>query len=80
MHALPNLPLLLTSMTRNHLTVIARGAFFPRHHPRIIRMPHCYFEDNSVKCAVQIQEQGSKYTLDVEDEDDLERQVIRTSI
>lgn len=41
---------------------------------------HCHFKDNSVKSAGQIQEQGSKYTLDVQDEDDFQRQVIRSDI
>ncbi|KAL4780992.1 ZPR1 zinc-finger domain-containing protein [Aspergillus varians] len=41
---------------------------------------HCHMKDNSVKSAGQIQEKGSVYTLDVEDEDDLQRQVIRSDI
>ncbi|KAJ5712567.1 nucleolar zinc-finger protein [Penicillium malachiteum] len=41
---------------------------------------HCHFKDNSVKSASQIQEQGAKYTLTVENEDDLQRQVIRSDI
>ncbi|KAJ9192109.1 hypothetical protein DTO166G4_7960 [Paecilomyces variotii] len=40
--------------------------------------PHCFFKDNSVKSAGQIQPQGTKYTLDVEDEADMQRQVIRS--
>ncbi|PLN83938.1 zinc finger protein ZPR1 [Aspergillus taichungensis] len=39
---------------------------------------HCHFKDNSVKSAGQIQEKGSKYTLVVEDENDMQRQVIRS--
>lgn len=42
--------------------------------------PHCYFKDNSVKSAGQIQEKGSKYTLDVQNEDDFQRQVIRSDV
>ena len=42
--------------------------------------PHCHLKDNSVKSAGQIQEQGSKYTLDVLNEDDFQRQVIRSDI
>jgi zinc finger protein len=42
--------------------------------------PHCYFKDNSVKSADQIQLQGSKYTLEVENEEDLQRQVIKSDI
>lgn len=42
--------------------------------------PHCYFKDNSVKSAGQIQERGSKCTLDVENEEDLQRQVIRSDV
>ncbi|OJJ44933.1 hypothetical protein ASPZODRAFT_652839 [Penicilliopsis zonata CBS 506.65] len=42
--------------------------------------PHCHFRDNSVKSAGQIQEKGSKYTLDVETEADLQRQVIRSDV
>ncbi|KAL3493388.1 ZPR1 zinc-finger domain-containing protein [Aspergillus germanicus] len=41
---------------------------------------HCHFKDNSVKSAGQIQEKGSVYTLDVENEDDLQRQVIRSDV
>ncbi|KAJ0424878.1 ZPR1 zinc-finger domain-containing protein [Aspergillus carlsbadensis] len=41
---------------------------------------HCHFKDNSVKSAGQIQEKGSVYTLDVESEDDLQRQVIRSDV
>ncbi|KAL1985389.1 hypothetical protein VTN96DRAFT_7950 [Rasamsonia emersonii] len=40
--------------------------------------PHCYFKDNSVKSADQIQPLGTKYTLDVENEEDLQRQVIKS--
>ncbi|KAG2416743.1 hypothetical protein HFD88_007959 [Aspergillus terreus] len=39
---------------------------------------HCHFKDNSVKSAGQIQEKGAKYTLDVENETDMQRQVIRS--
>lgn len=42
--------------------------------------PHCNFKDNSVKSAGQIQEQGTKYVLDVQNEDDMQRQVIRSDI
>ena len=35
--------------------------------------PHCHFKDNSVKSAGQIQERGAKYTLKVENEQDLAR-------
>ncbi|KAJ5669413.1 ZPR1 zinc-finger domain-containing protein [Penicillium macrosclerotiorum] len=42
--------------------------------------PHCYFKNNSVKSAGQIQELGSKYTLEVENVDDLQRQVIRSDV
>lgn len=41
---------------------------------------HCHLKDNSVKSAGQIQEQGAKYTLDVENEGDLQRQVIRSDV
>ncbi|OJJ64622.1 hypothetical protein ASPSYDRAFT_141585 [Aspergillus sydowii CBS 593.65] len=41
---------------------------------------HCHTKDNSVKSAGQIQEKGSVYTLDVENEDDLQRQVIRSDV
>ncbi|OXV08056.1 hypothetical protein Egran_04180 [Elaphomyces granulatus] len=40
--------------------------------------PHCSYKDNSVKSADQIQPQGSKYTLEVENEEDLQRQVIKS--
>ncbi|KAL4898124.1 ZPR1 zinc-finger domain-containing protein [Aspergillus ambiguus] len=39
---------------------------------------HCHMKDNSVKSAGQIQEKGAKYTLDVENETDMQRQVIRS--
>ncbi|KAJ5102266.1 hypothetical protein NUU61_004488 [Penicillium alfredii] len=41
---------------------------------------HCHFKDNSVKSAGQIQEHGARYTLDAENEEDLQRQVIRSDI
>jgi len=41
---------------------------------------HCHTKDNSVKSAGQIQEKGSVYTLDVENEEDLQRQVIRSDV
>ncbi|KAI1977616.1 nucleolar zinc-finger protein [Ophidiomyces ophidiicola] len=40
--------------------------------------PHCFFKNNSIKAAGQIQEQGAKYTLEVEDSRDFERQVIKS--
>ncbi|KAL2011038.1 hypothetical protein VTN00DRAFT_3756 [Thermoascus crustaceus] len=40
--------------------------------------PHCHFQDNSVKSADQIQEKGTKYTLDVENVADFQRQVIKS--
>lgn len=40
--------------------------------------PHCNFRDNSVKSAGQIQPQGTKYTLDVENLEDMQRQVIKS--
>ncbi|EEP79800.1 conserved hypothetical protein [Uncinocarpus reesii 1704] len=40
--------------------------------------PHCFFKNNSIKAAGQIQEQGAKYTLEVESPGDLERQVIKS--
>ncbi|KAJ5584908.1 nucleolar zinc-finger protein [Penicillium hispanicum] len=42
--------------------------------------PHCHFKDNSVKSASQIQENGCKYTLEVSNEEDLQRQVIRSDV
>lgn len=39
---------------------------------------HCHFKNNSIKSAGQIQEKGAKYTLDVENETDMQRQVIRS--
>ncbi|KAI9930509.1 hypothetical protein ASPWEDRAFT_109003 [Aspergillus wentii DTO 134E9] len=41
---------------------------------------HCHFKNNSVKSAGQIQEKGAKYTLEVENVNDLQRQVIRSDI
>ncbi|EER26996.1 nucleolar zinc-finger protein [Coccidioides posadasii str. Silveira] len=40
--------------------------------------PHCFFKNNSIKAAGQIQEQGSRYTLEVESPRDFERQVIKS--
>ncbi|KAJ5097971.1 zinc finger protein ZPR1 [Penicillium argentinense] len=42
--------------------------------------PHCYFKDNSIKAAGQIQEQGAKYTLQVENLEDMQRQVVRSDL
>lgn len=39
---------------------------------------HCHTRNNSVKAAGQIQAQGSKYTLNVENHSDMSRQVIRS--
>lgn len=39
---------------------------------------HCHTRNNSVKAAGQIQAQGSKYTLNVENHGDMSRQVIRS--
>ncbi|KAJ5990212.1 hypothetical protein N7499_010739 [Penicillium canescens] len=39
---------------------------------------HCNFSDNSIKSAGEIQQRGSKYTLVVENEQDLSRQVVRS--
>jgi zinc finger protein len=39
---------------------------------------HCHYNNNSVKSADQIQPQGSKYILEVENEEDLQRQVIKS--
>ncbi|RAL01286.1 zinc finger-containing protein ZPR1 [Aspergillus ibericus CBS 121593] len=39
---------------------------------------HCHFKNNSIKSAGQIQEKGAKYTLEVENETDMQRQVIRS--
>ncbi|BDD62243.1 hypothetical protein MPDQ_002853 [Monascus purpureus] len=40
--------------------------------------PHCFYKDNSIKSAGQIQEKGAKYTLEVENEQDLQRQVVKS--
>ena len=40
--------------------------------------PHCHFANNSVKPAGPIQEKGAKYTLFVENDADLQRQVVKT--
>ncbi|KKZ62322.1 zinc finger protein [[Emmonsia] crescens] len=39
--------------------------------------PHCYFKNNSIKSAGEIQEQGTKYTLEVTTMKDFERQVVK---
>ncbi|KAK2746961.1 nucleolar zinc-finger protein [Myotisia sp. PD_48] len=40
--------------------------------------PHCFFKNNSIKAAGQIQEQGTKYTLEVNDSRDFDRQVVKS--
>ncbi|KAK2754839.1 nucleolar zinc-finger protein [Arachnomyces sp. PD_36] len=40
--------------------------------------PHCYHKNNSVKSALQIQPQGAKYTLVLDNKQDLDRQVIKS--
>ncbi|WEW56886.1 nucleolar zinc-finger protein [Emydomyces testavorans] len=40
--------------------------------------PHCFFKNNSIKAAGQIQEQGAMYTLEVESPQDFERQVVKS--
>ncbi|KAJ5281604.1 zf-ZPR1-domain-containing protein [Penicillium angulare] len=42
--------------------------------------PHCHFKNNSIKSAGQIQELGSKYVLEVENIDDMQRQVVRSDV
>ncbi|KLJ09057.1 zinc finger protein [Blastomyces silverae] len=39
--------------------------------------PHCHFKNNSVKSAGEIQEQGTKYTLEVTTLEDFQRQVVK---
>ncbi|PYH42333.1 zinc finger-containing protein ZPR1 [Aspergillus saccharolyticus JOP 1030-1] len=41
---------------------------------------HCHFKNNSIKSASQIQEKGSIYHLEVENEADLQRQVVRSDV
>ncbi|KAJ5469036.1 Zinc fingerZPR1-type [Penicillium sp. IBT 31633x] len=41
---------------------------------------HCHLKNNSIKSAGQIQERGTTYTLRVEDEQDMQRQVIRSDL
>ncbi|KAF4764690.1 hypothetical protein N7455_009525 [Penicillium solitum] len=41
---------------------------------------HCHLKNNSIKSAGQIQERGTVYTLRVENEEDLQRQVIRSDV
>lgn len=40
--------------------------------------PHCDFENSDIQSAGQIQEQGAKYTLTLENMDDFERQVVKS--
>ena len=40
--------------------------------------PHCHLKNNSVKPAGPIQEKGAKYTLVVENNADLQRQIVKT--
>jgi zinc finger protein len=49
-------------------------------HPKLesFSCEHCNFSDNSIKSAGEIQQRGSKYTLVVENEQDLARQVVRS--
>ncbi|KAJ5120771.1 Zinc finger protein ZPR1 [Penicillium bovifimosum] len=41
---------------------------------------HCHLKNNSIKSAGQIQERGTVYTLKVENEQDMQRQVIRSDV
>ncbi|OKL57658.1 hypothetical protein UA08_07216 [Talaromyces atroroseus] len=58
--------------------LLLRVAFFHDIILESFECPHCYFKDNSVKSASQIQVFGTKYTLVVENEEDLQRQVIKS--
>ncbi|KAJ5241667.1 zinc finger protein ZPR1 [Penicillium citrinum] len=40
--------------------------------------PPCHFTNNSIKAVGQIQTQGAKYTLTVESQDDMQRQLIKS--
>ncbi|PGG96528.1 hypothetical protein AJ79_09546 [Helicocarpus griseus UAMH5409] len=39
--------------------------------------PHCHFTNNSIKSAGEIQERGTKYTLELTSKTDFERQVVK---
>ncbi|EEQ30081.1 nucleolar zinc-finger protein [Microsporum canis] len=39
--------------------------------------PHCNFKNNSIKAAGEIQEHGTKYTLEIHDKRDFDRQVVK---
>jgi zinc finger protein len=60
--------------------LLLRVPFFREIILESFECPHCHIKDNSVKSAGQIQDQGAKYTLDVQNEDDMQRQVIRSDV
>lgn len=60
--------------------LLLRVPFFREIILESFECPHCHLKDNSVKSAGQIQDQGAKYTLDVQNEDDMQRQVIRSDV
>ncbi|EZF27666.1 hypothetical protein H112_00345 [Trichophyton rubrum D6] len=39
--------------------------------------PHCGYKNNSIKAAGEIQEHGTKYTLEIHDKRDFDRQVVK---
>ncbi|RMJ22375.1 zinc finger protein ZPR1 [Aspergillus sp. HF37] len=60
--------------------LLLRVPFFREIILESFECPHCHIKDNSVKSAGQIQDQGAKYMLDVQNEDDMQRQVIRSDV
>ena len=60
-------------MIRTTRLLLLRVPYFRDIILESFECPHCNFKDNSVKSAGQIQERGAKYTLKVENEQDLAR-------
>ncbi|PWY68450.1 zf-ZPR1-domain-containing protein [Aspergillus heteromorphus CBS 117.55] len=58
--------------------LLLRVPFFHEIILESFECEHCHWKDNTIKSASQIQEKGAKYTLDVENETDFQRQVIRS--
>lgn len=42
--------------------------------------PHCHFQNTEIQSAGSIQQKGAKYTVKIENEEDLQRQVVKTDV
>ncbi|KZZ86580.1 zinc finger protein ZPR1 [Ascosphaera apis ARSEF 7405] len=79
-----NMPITVDSLCMNchengtTRLLLLRVPFFRDIILESFECPHCNYKNNSVKAAGQIQPRGTKYTLQVTQPEDLERQIIKS--